>query len=288
MGNTGDVSIDLHTHSTASDGSDSPAELVAAAAAAGLTVLAITDHDTTGGWDEAAAARPAGLTLVRGLELSCTSEGGLTVHLLGYLVDPGARALADERTRLQGERRTRLRAMAEKMAADGLPVDPDEVMASATGSAGRPHLAQALIRGGVVADTDEAFADLLRTGGRYYVDKADTPLVDGVALVRESGGVPVLAHALARPTDGRNLSLAEIAALVPAGLAGLEVDHPEHAEADREALRALAAEHDLLVTGSSDYHGGRKVNRLAQCTTAPEQYERLVALGSGVPVLSGA
>ncbi|GAB2929259.1 PHP domain-containing protein [Rhodococcus aerolatus] len=278
---------DLHTHSTASDGTDSPAELVAHAAAAGLDVVAITDHDTTGGWAEAAAALPAGLALVRGMELSCTSAGGLTVHLLGYLVDPDARALADERDRLQGERRSRLRAMAERMAADGYPVDPDEVMASATGSAGRPHLAAALIRGGVVANTDEAFADLLRDGGPYYVDKADTPLADGVRLVRESGGVPVLAHALARPSDGRNLTLDEIAALVPAGLAGLEVDHPEHAEPEREQLRALAAEHDLLVTGSSDYHGDRKVNRLGQCTTADEQLERLLALGHGVPLLTG-
>ena len=106
--------IDLHTHSTASDGSESPTELVAAAVAAGLDVLAVTDHDTTGGWDEAAAARPEGLTLVRGMELSCTSAGGLTVHLLGYLVDPDAAPLAHERTRLQGERRTRLRAMAER------------------------------------------------------------------------------------------------------------------------------------------------------------------------------
>lgn len=280
--------IDLHTHSTASDGTDTPAELVRKAAEAGLDVVAITDHDTTSGWAEAVAARPAGLTLVRGMEMSCVGRGDdgwpVAVHLLAYLFDPADRSFAQERERLRAERTERLRAMAERMAADGLPIDPVAVLASAGPSAGRPHLARALVAAGVVASVDAAFVELLAPRGRYYVEKADTPLRRAVEMIAAAGGVSVVAHARARKR-GRLLALDEVRELAGAGLGGLEVDHPDHSRADRLLLRELAADLGLLTTGSSDYHGTNKTLRLGECTTDPAQFEKLVGRATGVPVV---
>jgi predicted metal-dependent phosphoesterase TrpH len=284
--------IDLHAHSTASDGTDSPAELVRAAAAAGLDVVAITDHDTTAGWAEAAQALTAtpGLRLVRGMEMSCTGRGEdggpVPVHVLAYLFDPANVVFGQERQRLRAERVIRLRAMAELMAADGLPVDPGAVLASVGGSAGRPHLARALVAAGVVGSVDEAFVSLLAHGGRYYVEKADTPLERAVELISAAGGVSVIAHVRAR-ARGKLLALEHIRALARLGLGGLEADHPQHDSADRELLVALAAELGLLVTGASDYHGANKTNRLGECVTDPALFYDLVAKSTGVPVLSG-
>jgi len=284
------VRIDLHTHSTASDGTDTPAELVQAAADAGVDVLAITDHDTTAGWVEAAAALPAGLQLVRGMEMSCEGRGEdgrpVAVHLLAYLFDPSSREFAAERERLRGERVARLRAMATLMAEDGLPIDPDAVMAEAGPAVGRPHLARALVRAGVVGSVGEAFTDLLSTRSPYYVEKADTPLERAVEMVAAAGGVSVVAHARAR-ARGRLLSLDHIRELAGHGLVGLEVDHPDHDARDVALLRSLAAELDLITTGSSDYHGSNKTIELGRHTTDPESFEALVARASGVPVLSG-
>jgi 3',5'-nucleoside bisphosphate phosphatase len=287
--------IDLHTHSTASDGTDSPAAVMAAAAEAGLDVVALTDHDTTSGWDEAAAALPEGLALVRGAEFSCVApgepgdpRGDIPVHLLGYLFDPAHPAIVAEQTRLRGERDARLRRMTERMAAAGYPVDVDTVFAllPAGASAGRPHLARALVGAGVVESVDEAFATLLYTGSPYYVEKVDTPAATAVAMVRAAGGVAVFAHPLAR-RRGRVVSDRVIAELAAAGLAGLEVDHPDHAPADRALLRRLAAELDLVVTGSSDYHGTNKTTPIGAETTDPAQFAALVARAAGVEVLAG-
>ncbi|MEV6069543.1 PHP domain-containing protein [Nocardia sp. NPDC052001] len=281
--------IDLHTHSNASDGTDTPAELIRNAAAAGLDVVALTDHDTTAGWAEAVDALPPGLTLVRGMEMSCVGRGEdgwpVAVHLLAYLFDPADDVFAQERERLRGERIIRLRAMAEQMAADGLPVDPDAVMASAGPSAGRPHLARALVEAGVVPTVDAAFQDLLASDGRYYVEKADTPLQRAVEMVQAAGGVSVVAHARARKR-GRLLALDHIRELTALGLGGLELDHPDHSAADREVLAGLAAELGLLTTGSSDYHGRNKTIRLGEFTTDPAQFEELVGKASGVPVIT--
>lgn len=274
------VLIDLHTHSTASDGTDSPTELVHAAAEAGLSVVALTDHDTTSGWDEAASALPPGLTLVRGMELSCTGRGEdgepVPVHLLAYLFDPANEAFAGERARLRGERVTRLRAIAEKMAADGLPIDPDAVLASAGDAAGRPHLGRALIDAGYVPNMDAAFAGPLATSGKYYVEKVDTPLEVAVDMIAAAGGVSVLAHARAR-ARGRILDLDHIRELAARGLGGVEVHHMDHSPQDTAVMADLAAELDLIVTGSSDYHGTNKTVKLGEYTTAPEQYDRLIA-----------
>ncbi|MQA15455.1 MAG: PHP domain-containing protein [Pseudonocardiaceae bacterium] len=286
------VRIDLHTHSTASDGTDSPAELIAAAAAAGLDVMALTDHDTTSGWAQAVGALPAGMRLIRGAEFSCTAPdgrgGNLSLHLLGYLFDPESPAIGAEQTRLREERRRRLRVMAERMAADGYPVDPEVLLADlpADAPAGRPHLARWLVSAGVVSSVDEAFQRFLATGGRYYAGRADTDAHTAVRMVRHAGGVPVLAHPFA-PGRGPVASEDVIAELVTEGLAGVEADHPDHTGPDRERLRGLAAELDVLTTGSSDYHGHNKAVRLGQETTCTEACERIEAMASGVGVVAG-
>ncbi|MGI5127645.1 PHP domain-containing protein [Pseudonocardia sp. CA-107938] len=281
----------MHTHSTASDGTDRPAGLVAAAHAAGVEVLAITDHDTTAGWAEAADALRPGMSLVRGSEFSCVSATGrgdrpVAVHLLGYLFDPQHPAVRAEQARLRDERGTRLRRITERMAADGYPVDVDGVMAlvPAGASAGRPHLARALVAAGVVESVTEAFAKLLYSGSPYWVPKADTPVETAIEMITAAGGVTVFAHALARKR-GRVVEPSRIVELAAAGLTGVEVDHPDHSPEDRELLRRLAGEHGLVTTGSSDYHGTNKVTPLAAETTDPESLEKLVAQATGVPVL---
>ncbi|OQO90258.1 phosphatase [Saccharomonospora piscinae] len=283
------VRIDLHTHSTVSDGTDSPAELVRLAAGAGLDVVALTDHDTTAGWEPAAAALPDGLTLVPGAELSCESSSAegwpVSVHLLAYLFDPASPPLVAEQRRLRQERRGRLRVMAERMAADGLPVDPDEVMAGLgpDAPAGRPHLARALVRAGVVATVDEAFARFLGGGRGYYVSRADTPVVTAIEMIAAAGGVTVLAHPFAA-SRGPTVSASTIAELAERGLTGVEVDHPDHAPDVRARLRRLADELGLVRTGSSDYHGANKTLVLGQETTEDEQFGELLARAEGEPV----
>jgi predicted metal-dependent phosphoesterase TrpH len=282
--------IDLHTHSTVSDGTETPTELVATAVAAGVTVLALTDHDTTAGWDEAAAARPSGLTLVRGAEFSTESPDGrggtVTAHLLGYLFDPAAPEIVAEQERLRASRRDRLRAMGERIAAD-FPIDPDDLLARLPpdSPAGRPHLGRALVDAGVVGSVTEAFERILRKGGPYYVEKENTPIASAVAMIRAAGGVPVFAHPFAR-TRGDVVEASVLADLAGEGLAGIEVDHPDHAAADRAVLRDVAAAHGLLATGSSDYHGTNKSTPIAVETTAPEVLEALVARASGAEVLA--
>jgi hypothetical protein len=286
------VPIDLHTHSSVSDGTDSPADLVGAAVAAGLDVVALTDHDTTAGWAAAVAALPPGLTLVRGAELSCTSGDGrggtCTVHMLAYLFDPESAPIVAEQRRLRRERRDRLHLMAVRMRADGLPIDPDELMAGlpAGASAGRPHLAMALERAGLVSSVSDAFARYLNSAAGYYVPKTDTPVFDAIRMIADAGGVTVLAHAFAH-SRGRTVTAEVIADLAAAGLTGIEVDHPDHEPADRVRLRALADRLGLPVTGSSDYHGNNKTVRLGAETTAPEMFEALTAKATGTPLLVG-
>jgi predicted metal-dependent phosphoesterase TrpH len=285
--------IDLHTHSTASDGTDSPAGLVTAAAAAGVDVVAITDHDTTGGWAEAADALRNGLTLVRGAEFSCISTTGrgdrdVAVHLLGYLFDPEHPAIVAEQIRLRAERVERLRKMIEKMAADGYPVDVETVFAllPAGASAGRPHLARALVAAGVVASVNDAFATLLYNGSPYYVPKADTPIRTAIEMVRAAGGVTVFAHPLARKR-GRVVEPSVLVELAAAGLTGVEVDHPDHVGEDRDLLRRLAADAGLVPTGSSDYHGTNKTIHIGAESTSEDAFAALVSTATGAEILTG-
>jgi hypothetical protein len=277
--------IDLHTHSTASDGTASPAELMASAAEAGLDVVALTDHDTTDGWAAVELSRPAGLTVVPGMELSCRwipdDQPPISVHLLAYLFDPEHPGLMSERTRLRQERLGRGEKIATALAAAGYPVSWDRIVeASEGGVVGRPHIARALVQAGVVGSVDEAFADLLHPRSPHYVAKRDTEVREGIALVRAAGGVPVFAHGLATKR-GRVVGDDAIRAMVDAGLLGLEVDHPDHTEEERAHLRELAHELGLIVTGSSDYHGTNKTTPIGACTTDPEQLEALLAAGTG-------
>ena len=276
--------IDLHTHSTASDGTTSPADLVLEARAAGLDVVALTDHDTTGGWAAAADALPDGLRLVRGAEISCVA-GDISLHLLAYLFDPAEPDFAAARAQLRDSRVGRAEQMARLLEADGTGVTWEQVQRIAQGTVGRPHVAQALIEQGHVATVSEAFTDeWIGTGGRYFVDKTELEVLEAVRLVVAAGGVAVFAHPDAHQR-GRTVSDDVIAAMAAAGLAGLEVDHVDHDAAARAHLRGLAAELDLLMTGSSDFHGTAKTVRLGEHTTGEAAYERIVAAATGVPVL---
>lgn len=283
--------IDLHAHSTASDGTDTPAELVRNAAAAGLDVVALTDHDTTRGHAEAVAALPEGLTLVAGAELSCRLDG-VSMHLLAYLFDPEEPELLAERELIRDDRVPRARSMVAKLQGLGVPVTWEQVARIAgDGSVGRPHVASALVELGVVGSVSEAFGgDWLADGGRVYVPKHETNPFDAIRLVKAAGGVTVLAHPAAAKR-GRTVPEAAIAELATAGLDGMEVDHMEHEPATRARLRGLAAELGLLGTGSSDYHGSRKTCVLGEYTTDPEVYGEITRRATGafpVPGTGGA
>jgi predicted metal-dependent phosphoesterase TrpH len=281
------VSIDLHVHSTASDGTDAPGALPALVAAAGLTTFALTDHDTTGGWEAAAvAADAAGVTLVRGIEVS-SQRGGVSVHVLGYLPDPRHPALVAELQHARSSRAARLDRMVERMADDGIPVSMAAVRAQLAPGAtpGRPHIADALVAAGVVPDRDAAFAAYLSTRSRYYVSHYAPDPVRAVELVLAAGGVPVVAHPFAAHR-GRTTSDALLAELAAAGLAGIEAHHRDHGPVAVAHGLGLARDLGLLVTGSSDYHGVGKVNRLGEHTTAPDVLEEIVARASGVPVVA--
>ena len=264
------VRIDLHTHSSASDGTQAPAEVVRAAADAGLDVLALTDHDTTSGWDEAAAAaRVAGVALVRGTEVSARSQR-VSVHLLSYLQDPGYRPLADELARIADSRVHRAERIVEALSRD-VPITWQQVLDQAGDGTvvGRPHIADVLVVNGVVRDRDQAFATLLHARGPYYVPYHAPDAAAAVELIRAAGGVPVFAPPGA-DGRGRIVEDAVFDELAEAGLAGLEVFHRDNDEAQRARLEAIAERLGLLVTGASDYHGAGKLNRLGENLTAPE------------------
>jgi predicted metal-dependent phosphoesterase TrpH len=284
------VRIDLHAHSDRSDGTDSPAELVRHARECGIDVLAITDHDTTEGWQEAAeTAERSGIALVRGLEISAR-HGGDSVHLLAYLPDPGHPGLAAELDRVLDGRNSRLPATLAKLRGLGIDIAADDVrrLAGEAAALGRPHVADALVAKGVVADRDEAFARFLGPRGPAYVDRYAADLTTMIRLVTEAGGVSVIAHPWARRYTHRSLDPDGLAALRDAGLAGLEVDHQDHAPETREQLRRIADELDLVATGSSDYHGdGKHAHDLGCNTTAPDQLERLLALADAAATASG-
>ncbi len=272
--------IDLHAHSTASDGTDAPAGVVAAAARAGLDVVALTDHDTTAGWAEAAAeAARTGIAVVLGSEISARWQG-ISVHLLSYLQDPDHPALIAEIERTRTARLSRARTMVDLLSAD-FDLTWDDVMAhtGADATVGRPHIADALVTAGVVPDRSAAFATMLVPSSRYYVPHYAPDARDAVAAIRSAGGVPVFAHPGA-DQRGRTVPDAAVTALVDAGLAGLEVHHRDHSPAQTARLSALAARLGLLVTGSSDYHGDGKPNVLGEHTTDPDALEQIEAEGT--------
>lgn len=262
--------IDLHTHTTASDGTDSPAELVVAAARAGLDVVAITDHDSTAGWSDAlTTGERVGVRVVPGVEIS-TARDGRSLHLLAYLLDPADPWLLAETELTRRSRHTRLERIVDRLATGGIPVTLAEVTAQVPpgATAGRPHIADALVAGGVVRDRDEAFRRFLHSGSRYVVPHYAPDPADAVRAVRAAGGVPVLAHPFgSTPYAGSDAMVEELAA---AGLLGLETAHRDHDEPARRRGGALARALGLFETGSSDYHGTGKHNRLGEHLTAPD------------------
>ncbi|AYG80616.1 5'-3' exoribonuclease [Streptomyces hundungensis] len=283
--------IDLHTHSTASDGTDTPAELVRNAAAAGLDVIALTDHDTTRGYAEAIAALPGldrDLTLVTGAELSCRLDG-VGLHMLAYLFDPEEPELARERELVRDDRVPRAQGMVTKLQELGVPVTWEQVARIAgDGSIGRPHVAEALVELGVVDSVSDAFVpEWLADGGRAYVGKHELDPFEAIRLVKAAGGVTVFAHPLA-VKRGQVVPESAIAELAAAGLDGIEVDHTDHDAPTRDRLRALARDLGLLATGSSDYHGSRKTVRLGEWTTDPEIYGEITRRATGAFPVPGA
>ena len=277
--------IDLHTHSAVSDGTQAPGQVVASAARSGLDVLALTDHDTVAGWPEASlAAVRLGVVLVPGMEISCSLDG-TSIHLLSYLHDPDDVALAAAVQAARDSREHRAERMVELLAAD-VDIDWPFVLRHIGSGAtiGRPHIADALVARGIVGDRAEAFAGLLSSSGPYYVRHFAPDPVDAVRLVVAAGGVPVMAHPRAR-SRGRVVDDGVIEDMAAAGLAGLEADHRDNAPADRAELRALAARLGLLVTGSSDYHGAGKPNRLGENSTTPEVLDEIVSRATGTAVV---
>jgi 3',5'-nucleoside bisphosphate phosphatase len=275
------ATIDLHTHSSVSDGTETPTQLIRAAIAAGLTTVAITDHDSTAGWHEAkTAAAGSGLTVVPGMELS-TNFGPASVHMLAYLFDPMNDAIVTETARIREGRLHRAEAIVNRIAAD-YALTWDDVLAQSIdgGTIGRPHIADALVARGHVDNRSAAFASILHWRSGYYEKYYAPSPLRGIEMIVAAGGVPVLAHPA---THGREhmIDEASLKTLVDAGLFGLEVHHRDNTPDGKERLLELATKFDLAITGSSDYHGAGKPNRLAENTTAPEVLEKLIARGTG-------
>jgi predicted metal-dependent phosphoesterase TrpH len=283
--------IDLHTHSTASDGLVAPEQLVRLAADTGLRVVALTDHDTTAGMAAAARALPRGLTLVPGAEISCEVTVGsaghrVSLHVLAYLFDPTEAAFADVRARLRESRVSRARRMVEKLAAAGHPVDWDRVRARADGTVGRPHVAAALAEAGLVAEAADAFGPAwIGAHGRYWVGKDQPDVWETLRLIKAAGGVSVFAHPFAS-RRGRIVGVDVIEAMARAGLTGIEVDHPDHPPQARARLRGIAADLGLVATGSSDFHG-TDARRLGSGGTGPDAFDALLAGATGASPIHG-
>jgi predicted metal-dependent phosphoesterase TrpH len=268
--------IDLHTHTTCSDGTDRPRDLVNKAIVQGLEVLGISDHDTTSGWEEATQALRGSLKLALGAEISCLTTDGISVHMLGMLFDPKHEEIQTVLEETRDGRLPRMRKMIEKMRAEGMDISIEDVeKAMPVGATmGRPHLADALVAKKIIKSRDEAFIDLLHNDSRFYVSHAAPTPVEAIALIRRAGGVAVIAHPFASHR-GQILKPDDFADLVAAGLNGIEVDHRDQNPDERAMLRAIAQELDLVVTGSSDYHGTGKMNLLAENHTSREQWQKL-------------
>jgi predicted metal-dependent phosphoesterase TrpH len=276
-----DGPIDLHTHSAVSDGTETPTQLMRAAVAAGLSTIAITDHDSTAGWQEAfTAATGTGLTVIPGMELS-TNYGPASVHVLAYLFDPNNGEVVAETARIRDGRMHRAERIVERIAAD-YDLTWDDVLAeSSDGSTlGRPHIADALVRKGHVPNRSAAFESILHWRSGYYEKYYAPSPLDGVRMIVGAGGVPVLAHPA---THGRYRPMSDsvIKELADAGLFGLEVGHRDNTEDGKRWLVTLAKKFGLEITGSSDYHGEGKPNRLAENSTTPEVLAALVARATG-------
>ena len=273
--------IDLHTHTTASDGTDSPFALVKKALATGVTILGITDHDSTAGWAEAITAIQPQIQLVLGAEVSCLTTDGISVHMLGLLFDGEDEQMQQMLSDSRDTRLPRMRKMVALLQADGFDISLEDVYQAAPDQAtiGRPHLADALVAKKIVATRDEAFADLLHNESKYYVTHAAPTPADAIATIKRAGGVAVIAHPFAS-RRGQILTADTFQDLVAAGLDGIEVHHRDQNAAEQQVLTEIAGELHLVTTGASDYHGTGKLNAMAEHTTHPAQWEALEARAS--------
>ena len=273
--------IDLHTHTTASDGTDSPFALVNKALSAGITVLGLTDHDTTSGWAEAISAARKPISLALGAEISTLTKDGISVHMLGLLFDGENSEIQAMLSDARDTRIPRMKKMVELLRSDGFAITMEDVIAATPEGAtlGRPHLADALVKNGVVKSRDEAFAELLTNDSKYYVTHATPTPPVAIRTIVAAGGVAVIAHPMAS-RRGDVISTSIFSDLVAAGLHGIEIDHRDHTASERTELRQVAAELNLVITGASDYHGQGKLNSLGENLTDPAQWERLESLAS--------
>jgi predicted metal-dependent phosphoesterase TrpH len=270
--------IDLHTHSLASDGTDTPGELINKAHARGISVLGLMDHDTVAGWDEAISYLRPGMSLVLGSEISCQTLDGTSVHMLGMLFDRENTALAEVLSTTRDNRLTRMNRIVARLNEAGFEISIEDVLAQLAPGAtlGRPHLADALIAKKIVASRDEAFTELLHNNSKYYISHYSPTPEDAIRLIKQAGGVAVIAHPLAS-LRGRTVSIDSFKSMVEAGLDGIEISHRDQSEDERQLLREVVEQYDIIATGSSDYHGNGKLNQLAEFTTTPEDFEALEA-----------
>lgn len=273
--------IDLHLHSNHSDGTESPSDVMRQAQAHGVRTAALTDHDTTSGWAEAVdAASDLGMTFIPGIEFS-TRHGWRSIHMLGYLFDPANAALNAECARIRDDRLTRAERIVGNIARD-FDLSWDDVLAQTQQDAtvGRPHIADALIARGIVRDRGEAFENILHPKSGYYVPHYAPDPVRAIQLILDAGGVPIIAHP-ATVSRSHMLPVDVVEELIGAGLAGLELGHRENTAAGLKVLRRLAEQHDLIVTGSSDYHGEGKPNLPGENTTAEAMLARIIESATG-------
>jgi predicted metal-dependent phosphoesterase TrpH len=270
--------IDLHTHSTYSDGTDKPSELINKALAAGITIIGLTDHDSISGWQEATNSLRPGISLVPGAEISCQTTDGISVHILGLLFDANNTELMSTLEKTRENRHGRMEKIIARINEAGIDITMDDVLEQLSDGAtlGRPHLADALVKKGVVASRDEAFTQMLHNNSKYYVSHYSPTPESAIALIKAAGGVSVIAHPMASHR-GRTISLETFGSLIESGLDGIEVDHRDHSPDEKMQLITLAKESNLVMTGASDYHGNGKLNSLGEYTTNPEQWEKLEA-----------
>jgi predicted metal-dependent phosphoesterase TrpH len=270
--------IDLHTHTNFSDGTDSPTQLINKALAAGISILGLTDHDSISGWQEAITALRPGISLVPGSEISCQTSDGISVHILGLLFDSENLELMGTMQATRENRHGRMAKIINRLNEAGIDIRMQDVLDQLAEGAtlGRPHLADALVKKGVVASRDEAFTQMLHNKSKYYVSHY-SPLPEvAIKMIKAAGGVSVIAHPMASHR-GRTISLETFGSLIDAGLDGVEVDHRDHSPDEKTQLIELAKQNDLVMTGASDYHGNGKLNQLGEYVTMPEQWERLEA-----------